>query len=193
MNTDWFRQKLEERKLSQRGLAKLMKLDAAAVSLMLRGQRKMTNEEALQIASILGVKVTEVLRQAGVEVIDDVRKVPISAFVDDDSAVTLFPDKTHDHVAGPADCPANTFGVQVRAPSMPQDGWLLFVSPNQQEPSLQIDKLCLVATAKGASSIAVVRRGYRSGTYNLILWPSRHVKPDASVAWAAPVLWIKPT
>ena len=48
MQTEWFKQKLAERKLSQRQLAKLMGLDPAAVSLMLRGQRKMTNEEAHQ-------------------------------------------------------------------------------------------------------------------------------------------------
>lgn len=50
MNTEWFRQLLSTRKLSQRGLAKLMELDPAAVSLMLRGQRKMTNEEAHQVS-----------------------------------------------------------------------------------------------------------------------------------------------
>lgn len=36
MNTEWFRQLLSTRKLSQRGLAKLLELDPAAVSLMLR-------------------------------------------------------------------------------------------------------------------------------------------------------------
>ena len=57
MNTEWFRQLLSTRKLSQRGLAKLLELDPAAVSLMLRGQRKMTNEEAHQISMILGVPI----------------------------------------------------------------------------------------------------------------------------------------
>lgn len=43
MNTKWFRQRLKELELSQRGLAKLLDLDAAAVSYMLRGQRRMTS------------------------------------------------------------------------------------------------------------------------------------------------------
>lgn len=192
MNTDWFRKKLEERKLSQRGLAKLMKLDAAAVSLMLRGQRKMTNEEALQIASILGTKVTEVLRQAGIDVTDDVRKVPISASVDDDGTVTLFPAKTHDQVMGPADCPAGTYAVQCRANAPCQDGWLLFVNPAHTDPLNHLDKLCMLATVKGGLHVACVRRGYRSGTFNLVLWPSRNVMHDESIAWCSPVLWIKP-
>lgn len=40
MNTKWFRDRLKGIELSQRGLAKLLDVDAAAVSYMLRGQRK---------------------------------------------------------------------------------------------------------------------------------------------------------
>lgn len=193
MQTDWFRQKLAERKLSQRQLAKLMGLDAAAVSLMLRDQRKMTNEEAHFIASTIGVPVTEVLRRAGIDVLDDVRLVPISASVDAKASVTLFPAKTHDKVHGPADCPAGTFAVQVRAPSLIQDGWLLFVSPAQLEPSELLDRICLVTLKNGTQCIAVLRRGYRNGAFNLITWPEREQKTDCDVAWASHVLWIKPS
>lgn len=47
MNTKWFRDRLRGIELSQRGLAKLLDVDAAAVSYMLRGQRKMTLQEAV--------------------------------------------------------------------------------------------------------------------------------------------------
>lgn len=191
IDTDWFKQKLAERKLSQRQLAKLMNLDPAAITLTLRGQRKMTNEEANFIASAIGVPVTEVLRQAGVEVLDDVRAVPISAAVDRKSAVTLFPAKTHDKVMGPADCVAGTFAVQVRAPSFVEDGWLLFVSPAQQEPEARLESLCLVTLKNGTQCIATLRRGYRKGTFNLITWPEHEQKMDADVAWASHVVWIR--
>lgn len=192
MNTDWFRQKLSERKLSQRGLAKLLDLDPAAVSLMLRGQRKMTTKEAHEIANLIGMPVTEVLRQAGIDVLDDVRRVPISASCDEAGTVTLFPDTTHDHVIGPADCPTGTYAVQCRANAPCQDGWLLFVSPARPDPMHHLDKLCMLATTKGKLHIACVRRGYRSGTFNLVLWPSRDVLHDESIAWCSPVLWVKP-
>lgn len=193
MNTEWFKQKLSERKLSQRQLAKRMGLDPAAVSLMLRAQRKMTNEEAHFIASTVGVPVTEVLRQAGIEVLDDVRAVPISASVNEKAAVTLFPAKTHDRVHGPADCPAGTYAVQVRAPAQPQDGWLLFVSPAQQEPIELLDRICLVTLKNGTQCIAMVRRGYRAGTFNLITYPDREQRMDQDIAWASHILWIKPS
>lgn len=193
MQTDWFKQKLAERKLSQRQLAKLMGLDAAAVSLMLRDQRKMTNEEAHFIASTIGVPVTEVLRRAGIEVLDDVRSVPISASMDDHGEITIFPDKTHDKVHGPADCPVGTYAVQVRAPTVVQDGWLIFVSPTQQEANALLDRLSLVTFAKGVQTMGVLKRGYRSGTFNVVRLIARDVLQDKTVAWASPVLWVKPT
>lgn len=192
MDTVWFRHHLEARKMSQRALAKVLGVDHAAVSLMLRGKRKMTNAEAKKIADVIGAKVTEVLRRAGIDVRDDVLKVPITSYINGDGNITLFPDKTHDHAVGPADCPHGTYAVQCRAPTQPQDGWLMFVSPAQTLPDALLDRLCFVATTKGSSTLAIVRRGYRSGTFNLIVWPSRDVRTDASVAWCSPVLWIKP-
>ena len=193
MNTEWFKQKLADRKLSQRKLAKLMGLDPAAVSLMLRDQRRMTSEEAHFIASTIGMPVTEVLRQAGIEVLDDVRHVPISAAVDHKGAVTLFPEKTHDRVHGPADCPTGTYAVQCRSPSAMQDGWLLFVSPAQQEPNDLLDRICLVTLKTGVQVTAVLRRGYRTGAHNLLTWPEREQRTDVDVAWASHILWIKPS
>ena len=193
MNTDWFKQRLADRKLSQRQLAKQMGLDPGAVSLLLKGQRRMTNEEAHFIASTVGVTVTEVLRQAGIEVLDDVRAVPIRASMNDKGVITLFPDKTHERVHGPADCPNGTHAIQVRAPSSVQDGWLLFVSPAQLEPAELLDRICLVTIKGGQQCIAVVRRGYRHGTFNLITWPDREQRMDVEIAWASHVLWIKPS
>lgn len=70
MSTEWFRQKLAERKLSQRQLAKLIDVDPGALSLILRGTRRLTPTVAHQLANHINVSVTEVLRQAGIEVQD---------------------------------------------------------------------------------------------------------------------------
>lgn len=194
MNTEWFKQKLAERKLSQRQLAKLMQLDPAAVSLMLRDQRRMTNEEAHFIASTIGVPVTEVLRQAGIEVLDDVRSVKVMGYVDTDSAVTLFPKRTYDKVVGPADCPEGTYALQVRTPGVPGDGWMMFVSPSEDDPRQDLGQLCVVALDNGEHVVAFVQRGYRSGTFNLMRGrgDAGLIRTDATVAWSSRVLWIKP-
>lgn len=65
IDTRWFQDRLADKRLSQRQLAARLQLDPAAVSLMLRGRRKMSVAEAAEIASYLGVEVDEVLRHAG--------------------------------------------------------------------------------------------------------------------------------
>ena len=192
MNTEWFRDRLKQKKISQRGLAKLLNIDPAAASLMLRAKRKMTTHEAHQIAQILGVPLNEIMRQAGIEVIDDVRRVPITAYMDEHGAVSLMPVRTHDTVIGPADCPIGTYAIQVRSPATIKDGWLLFVNPTQAPAPDNIDKLCSLATVEGKQLVAVVRRGYRRDTHNLILWPDMSVMADCNVAWSSPIIWIKP-
>jgi transcriptional regulator with XRE-family HTH domain len=192
MDTAWFRQQLVARKITQRTLAKQMNLDHAAVSLMLRGKRRMQPKEAQQLADVLGVKTTEILRRAGTAVRDDVQRVPITSYINGNSEVTLFPQKTHDSVEGPADCPKGTFAIQCRCPSKPQDGWLMFIAPGQNVPEKHLDKLCLVTMSNGTSTVAVLRRGYRANTYNLMRGNSSDVMTDINVTWVAPVLWIKP-
>ena len=76
MNTQWFKDKLRDKKISQRGLAKILDIDPAAASLMLRDKRKMTAQEGHEISKVLGETFSEVMRQAGVDVVDDVLAPP---------------------------------------------------------------------------------------------------------------------
>lgn len=193
MNTYWFRDRLADKRISQRKLAKMLEIDPAAVSLMVRGKRRMTTHEAHQISVILGAPLNEVMRQAGIDVVEDVRRSVIAAYVDEAGRVTSMPSGTHDTVLGPADCPVGTFAVQVRSHSSTKDGWLLFVTPAQLPAAENLDQLCLVALADGKQLLAAVRRGYRRDTHNLILWPSNELVADAVIAWTSIVLWIKPS
>ena len=68
VDTQWFRQRLADRELSMRKLAKILHVDVAAVSLMLRGRRGMRLEEATTIAEVLHVPLSQVLTHAGVRV-----------------------------------------------------------------------------------------------------------------------------
>lgn len=170
----------------------MLEIDPAAVSLMFRGMRRITPHEAHQISVILGVPLNEVMRNAGIEVTEDVRRCPVAAHVDENGVVTTMPPRTHDDVIGPGDCPVGTFAIQVRSHSSTKDGWLLFLTPAQVAPAENIDQLCLVATGDGRQILAVVRRGYRRDTHNLIIWPSNEMISDASIVWTSTVLWIKP-
>lgn len=86
-NSAWFAAKLSDKGMSQRQLARLMGIDASAVSLMLRGRRKMDVKEAGEVARLLGVPVDEVLRHAGVAVPVDHHapgRVPVLGWADSD-------------------------------------------------------------------------------------------------------------
>lgn len=68
VDTRWFTDRIADKRLSQRRLAHLMGIDPGAMSLMLRGKRRMTIGEAGEIARLLGVEVEEVLMRAGADV-----------------------------------------------------------------------------------------------------------------------------
>jgi len=193
MNTRWFRDRLRGIELSQRGLAKLLDVDAAAVSYMLRGKRKMSMGEANRIAQILGVPASEVMRQAGIKVDDGVKRVPVSGVCAADGAITMLAARTHEKIIAPADVPADSYAVQVRSPGHTKDGWVFFVAAEQHDPREQIDSMCLCALQDGTQVLAYVRRGYRKDAFNLTLsTDSGKLLQDQQVSWASPVLWIKP-
>jgi hypothetical protein len=192
MNTQWFRGRMADRKISQRGLAKMLELDPAAVSLMLRGKRRMTPHEAHQLSVILGTPLNEVMRHAGIDVEEDVRRCPIAAHVNERGQVTLMPAGTHDDVMGPADVPVGTYAVQMRSHASVTDGWLLYVTPAQMPAANNADQLCLCALQDGRQLLGIIRRGYRRSTHNLVLWPSMETIDDASIVWSSTVLWVRP-
>lgn len=192
MNTLFFRARLRDRDISQRKLASLLKLDPASISLMLRGQRRMQPAEAQQIADILGLSVVEVMREAGMPIKDGRAQVPIAGSVEASGRITLMPAGTHELTAAPVDVPLDGYALQVRDFTQIADGWLLFVDDIASAPDAHLDKLCAVSLKDGRALVAFVKRGYRAGLHNLILWPSREPLHDVAVAQAAPVLWLKP-
>jgi transcriptional regulator with XRE-family HTH domain len=68
INGAWFRNKLTQKSKSQRSMAKHLKLDPGAVTLMLNGKRRMQMDEAQQIAVFLSEPLADVLRAAGLPI-----------------------------------------------------------------------------------------------------------------------------
>ena len=192
INKDYFTERLRAIKLSQRQLAKKIDIDPAAMSYMLSGKRRMTMPEAKAIADVLMVPVTEVMRQAGIEVLDDVKKVPIAGFIGTGATVTLLPKGTHDMVMAPGDVPHGTFALQIRNPGSAYDGWIAFVSGQQQPATDLLDRYAILATSDGQMLSAMIRRGYKQKLHNLMLLPDGSVLENREVAWGARVLWIQP-
>jgi hypothetical protein len=193
INKAWFKEQLSRIGMSQRQLAKRIHLDPAAISYLFAGKRGMSMDEAKAIAGELLLPVTEVMRQAGIDVLDDVRKVPIAGYIGQGSIVTLLPKGTHDTAMAPPDVPSGSFAIQVRMVQTTFDGWLYFVSGVQEPPENTMDCLCLVAVEDGRLLQGIVRRGYKRELFNLVLSPDGGaVLENQKIAWAARVLWIQP-
>lgn len=194
IDTQWFTDRLAERRMSQRQLAKLMGMDSAAVSLMLRGKRKMTVEEAAQIAVLLQSSTNDVLKAAGVPV-QSQHMVPVVGFVMADGTAVMAPEGTHDMVEAPPHMPADCVAIQSRTAMTERemyDGWLFFLSEHQLTPDRAVGTYALVAIKSAGLQMLHIKRGYKRGTYNLTDHLGK-VRENQELAWASPVLWIKTT
>lgn len=194
-NSQWFKQRLADRKLTLRGLAKHLNMDPGAMSLTLRGKRRMTTSEANQIGQLLGVPVTEVLRQAGIPVQDDVRTVSLNGTVNAHGTVAMFESKSQasiNLVSAPADVPRDGFALQIRAPGTLADGWLVFCASDKLVPESAFGRLAIIKTSK-ETVLGILQKGYNEGECNIVLpLPTHATLEGRKVSWAAPVLWIRP-
>jgi transcriptional regulator with XRE-family HTH domain len=67
MDSNWFQETLANAGTSQAELARRLGLAPSAVSRMIKGDRQMKLQEAVEVAAFLGVSQEEVLRHAGAE------------------------------------------------------------------------------------------------------------------------------
>lgn len=188
VKTHWFKQRLAERELSQRQLARLMNLDHAAISLMLRGKRRMTVEEAAQLAVLLQATTAEVLDAAGVQVRGG-EQVRIASVLMPDGSVMPVAEGLHDMVPAPPNLPVEAVAIQARTAGL-EDGWLYYHGVAHNRPDQCVGAFALVAVRGNGLMLAHIRRGYRPGTYNLIDHAGRPTH-SVELAWASPILWVQ--
>lgn len=192
VNTKWFSERLAERDMSMRRLAKLLELDPSAVSLMLRGKRQMTADEANRISGLLMVPVTEVLTQAGIPIEEDARSFPIKAWVDAHSTLRAISARSARRVTAPRDVPGTGMAVQIRSSELTTDGWVLFAGARTLAVESMIDRLCIAEIPGGGDVIGTLKRGYDDEKFNLVPFTPSPTMNNISVRAAAPVMWIRP-
>lgn len=192
INTAWFRDKLAEKQLSQRGLAKLMGLDAAAVSLMLRGKREMRIAEAALIANFLGVSTEEVIAHVGPAKLEP-SPVPIVGVINGNGRVQ-WRDGLGEVPRPVGELPLHVAAIQCRTAGTSldyMDRWMLFVPQPHDEGFVRaecIDRLSIVRPTGGDSLLAQVRRGYAPGKW--CLRGPVVTAEETDLDYAAPILLI---
>lgn len=194
VDTKWFRERLADQRMSQRGLARSLGLDPAAVSLTLRGKREMKIAEAAAIARLIGVPADEVMRHAGVRIGSDGKMVLVCSYMDASAEVhTESTGLTVPHPGG--DMPERLTAIQCRTAGTEldhMDGWVLF-APIAMDGTVQADavgRLSVVRLRGGVIHIAKLMRGMRRGRWNLVS-PIGTMK-DVELEWAKPILLVQP-
>jgi hypothetical protein len=194
IDTSWFKGRLADQKLSQRGLARQLGLDPAAVSLTLRGKREMKIAEAAAIARLLGVPADEVMEHAGVRISSKHTLVPICSTMD--ATLEVLPEPTGMTVPHPGgDLPNDLTAIQCRTAGTDidhMDGWVLFTS-SRMDGNVQaeaVGRLSVIRLKNGVITVAKLARGLNRNRWNLIS-PVGTMR-DVEVEWAKPVLLITP-
>lgn len=194
VDTAWFRGRLADQKMSQRGLARQLGLDPAAVSLTLRGKREMKIAEAAAIARLIGVPADEVMRHAGVAISSQGKQVLVCSHMDASAEIhTEDTGLTVPHPGG--DLPEPLTAIQCRTAGTAldhMDGWILFANQHM-DGTVQADavgRLSVLRLRNGVICIAKLARGSRRGVWNLVS-PIGEIK-DVEVEWAKPILLVTP-
>ena len=193
INTDWFKDRLAARRMSQRGLARALDMDPGALSLTLRGKRTMRMTEAADIARLLGVPAEEVIENAGVSISTKGHQLQITGYVDGSGEV-------HRQMAeklGLASHPGGELPPDVDVIACctvnsdldHMDGWLLFVEQTRPGvPAESVGRLSLCKIRNGITTLAKPTRSHQRGKWDLS-GPSMTAQAVA-LEYAAPVLLI---
>jgi len=193
IDTKWFKGLLADKGIKQRAIAATLAMDPAAVSLMLRGRRRLQLGEAAALAHLLGVPLDDVLSHAGIDPDAGAKDmVPIMGWIAMDGEIHMRRPDGPKRTQAPMGMEADAVALRYQGDDA-MDGWVAFYVPREGVDADAVGRLCVVHLAgKGPRLIRVVKRGYQRGTWTLTgIRVSEKAIESVELASAAPVLWIK--
>jgi phage repressor protein C with HTH and peptisase S24 domain len=196
----WFQDRLKALHKSQRGLAAHLGLDAARVTEILNKRRRVSYDEAVDMAEFLETGLDEVVGRLGKTVAPVRRRIPVVGYVG--AGETIFAMDDHSQGAGmdeiepPPDQGEGGIAVVVRGNSMAprfKDGELLGYSRERGlNPERCYGAECVVQTLDGRKLVKLLERGSRPGVFTLVsVNSSIPIEHDVELEWVAPVVWHK--
>ena len=195
-DTTWFTETLAGKKLSQRGLAKLLGCDPSSVNRLVHGQRAMRLDEAEKLAPLLGVPTYEIIKRAGVKLADPsgVTTTHLVGHIDGAGEAHIDWRARTVQVETLPDLPRSAVAVQYRTAMTGLDaidGWTVYVEPPTGRVDNALGRLSLVTLESGITIVGFLRRGYAPGTYNVTNFVPPQLE-NVGVKWATPVLLLRP-
>lgn len=196
VDTKWFKDRLADQGMSQRGLARTLGIDPAAISLALRGKREMKIAEAAAIARLLGVPADEVMERAGARVSTKNTMVPVTATMDGTAELhmDLKSGLMVPHPGG--ELPEECYAVICRTEGTDlshMDGWVLFTNQMNPEGGISpeaVGRLSLCRIKGGGIYVARIVRSMKRGRWTLHL--PTGIMNDVEIEWAKPIIVVVP-
>lgn len=171
VNKRFFMDTMKDRQMSLREVAKRIDVWPAALSRSLDGKRKMQIAEAVSLAQVLNIPLPEVLQNAGIQEAKTVgRRCNIIGHLTEAGVVEPIPVGVIERTPIPDSLPDEVVAVQAhtaRSQAAYCDGWLTFFS-EEHNPIAVIGHFVLAHLEDGSMRSGALRRGYESGTYNLL-------------------------
>lgn len=189
----YFEGLMDDKNMSLRALAKRMNMGHSQLSLAFSGARKLTLNEASELAQIFNQPLSRVVEAAGVTVRkSSSERVQVAGAVRGDGTVAEHDPSVVERTNNVPDLPEDVIALHCRTAGSPLDfidGWVAFCrKPDKVDPSV-IGRLAYCKVKNGPAVLASVRRGYEDGTYNLAGFYTRE---SAILEFATPILLIRP-
>ncbi len=200
LNAQWFKDRLADKQISQRKLSKLLDIDPAAVSYMLRDKpiREMKMDEAIAFASIVGVPLEDVLVNAGLDLPAEGRGMAtVIGHVDPTGELRRGSVEAPRRVPAPPEAPAGLAAARFKTPmsaAAALDGWLIYFDDSVTRVSPEAaGRLCVAVLGNhGRAVVGIVNRGYARGSFTVHPWtPGAAPMENVMLEKAAPILWIR--
>lgn len=171
INTAWFRARLADVEKSQRQLADHLERDPSAVSLLLKGERKMQLTEAEAIAKFLKVPLNDVLEQAGLNTAAGARdSALIVGVVGPTGRVTMEKARGIEarRVVTPSGMPPSTRALLFKAGG-PSNNWTAFYVPRDGIDPDALGRPCVITLDVKEKPVyfGILERGYDKGTFDV--------------------------
>lgn len=186
VNKRYFSDLMKDRNMSLREVARRLDIWPAALSRSLDDKRKMQMTEAVGLARILAVPLTEVMVHAGIDqAVVTSRRCSIVGHVNDNGEVERLPPGVIERIPIPDGLDDDVVAVQMHTTGTAAefaDGWVTFLGP-ERDPSDTMGVYSMMALEDGEWVMGVIRRGYSQGTFNITSRAGVH-RNNVRILWA---------
>lgn len=197
VDTQYFKNLLRDKKLSGREVSIQMDANTNTVSRLITGKQRFHLQDVVKMSRILGVPKDEILKHTGLDLegTEGATNVKVVGYID--PARRIHTGKWKIRGSRTVDAPPGvsedtiayryqTDGSQLDA----MDGAIIYCRPPGHLDVEMMNRWCVVRTRDGEELVRVLKRGSRSGRYDL--WnDAKEIKADVIVEAAAVIEWMR--